>query len=37
MPPVVAWGLMVCSPAGEGLEVRFSDVRLGPAIEREMV
>ncbi len=37
MPEVVTWGLMACSPSGEGLAVTFSDVALGPAIEREMV
>lgn len=37
MPATVSWGPMACSPSGEGLEVRFTRLELGPAIAREMV
>ena len=37
MPPVIAWGPMAASPSGEGLEVTFSAMSLGPAIAREVV
>lgn len=37
MPESVAWGPMACSPSGEGLEVTFSAIALGPAIARETV
>ena len=36
MPETVSVGPMCCSPTGEGLEVSFAHLELGPAIPREL-
>lgn len=36
MPETVEVGPMACSPTGEGLEVRFSELALGDPISREL-
>lgn len=36
MPETVEAGPMACSPTGEGLEVQFSRIAIGPAISREL-
>lgn len=37
MGETVEAGPMACSPSGENLEVSFSGIEIGPAIDREMV